>query len=193
MRSRPRFTIVIFTLSSLLLFAGINASAQENQKREHIQATAEGTSTQLGRIVNIDIIINEHSTADDQKALIEAFQLKGSEGIANALDKMHSKGRIAITGTLGYDVNYIREFPMPDGSRKIRLITDRPIAFGEHWHATRSRDYDLSAAEIIISPQKGKGQGTVLPACQFKIDKQNELQIETFQNPWKLVNIRVSK
>ena len=193
MRIREHFAIVTFALSGLLLFADMNASAQENQKREHIQATAEGTSTQLGRIVNIDIIINEHSTADDQKALIEAFQLKGSEGIANALDKMHSKGRIAITGTLGYDVNYIREFPMPDGSRKIRLITDRPIAFGEHWHATRSRDYDLSAAEIIISPQKGKSQGTVLPACQFKIDKQNELQIETFQNPWKLVNIRVSK
>ena len=146
MRIREHFAIVTFALSGLLLFADMNASAQENQKREHIQATAEGTSTQLGRIVNIDIIINEHSTADDQKALIEAFQLKGSEGIANALDKMHSKGRIAITGTLGYDVNYIREFPMPDGSRKIRLITDRPIAFGEHWHATRSRDYDLSAA-----------------------------------------------
>ena len=193
MRIRQHFAIVTFALSGLLLFADMNASAQENQKREHIQATAEGTSTQLGRIVNIDIIINEHSTADDQKALIEAFQTKGSEGIANALDKMHSKGRIAITGTLGYDVNYIREFPMPDGSRKIRLITDRPIAFGEHWHATRSRDYDLSAAEIIISPQKGKSQGTVLPACQFKIDKQNELQIETFQNPWKLGNIRVSK
>lgn len=193
MRRKPFFAIVVFTLSSLLLFADMKASAQEKQKREHIEATAAGTSTQLGRIVNIDIIINEHSTADDQKALIEAFQTKGSEGIANALDKMHSKGRIAITGTLGYDVNYIREFPMPDGSRKIRLITDRPIAFGEHWHATRSRDYDLSAAEIIISPQKGKSQGTVLPACQFKIDKQNELQIETFQNPWKLMNVRSSQ
>jgi hypothetical protein len=82
---------------------------------------------------------------------------------------------------------------MPDGSRKIRLVTDRPITFGEAWSASRSEDYNLSAAEIIISNVKGKSSGTVLPACQFKIDKEKELQIETYQNPWKLVNIMVRK
>ena len=183
---RIRFYAIAIT--GLLLFSGINALAQ----REYIEATAEGTSTQLGRIVNVNVMINEHSTPDDQKALIEAFSQKGSEGVANALNKMHSKGRISLTGTLGYDVNYIRVFMMPDGSRKIRLITDRPITFGEAWASSRSEDYNLSAAEIIISPDKKKSEGKLLPACQFKIDKENELQIETFQNPWKLLNIRVS-
>jgi hypothetical protein len=189
---RRYFEIAVFALLMMLGLTVTDASAQEKHKREYIEATAEGTSSQLGRIVSVNLIINEFSTPDDQKALIEAFEQKGSEGVANALHKMHSKGRISLTGTLGYDVSYIREIRLPDGSRKIRLITDRPIAFGEAWSSSRSMDYNLSAAEIIIPAEKGKGSGTLLPACQFKIDKERELQIENFQNPWKLVNVRVS-
>jgi hypothetical protein len=54
-------------------------------------------------------------------------------------------------------------------------------------------EYNLSAIEIILSPAKGKSSGTLLPACQFKIDKEKELEIENYQNPWKLANIMVRK
>jgi hypothetical protein len=138
----------------------------------------------------MNLLIEEYSTADDQKALLEAFNQKKNEGLVNALSKMHSKGRISITGTLGYDVNYIREFPMPDGGTKIRLVTDRPIAFGEAWSDSRSMDYSLSGAEIILSTDEKKNSGTLLPACKFKIDKENQLQLELLQNEWKLVNVR---
>ncbi len=173
-----------------IVFLSCVAHAQE-KKREYITATAQGTSTQLGRIVTVNLIINEHSTPDDQKILLDAFQSKGSQGLANALHKMHSKGRISITGTLGFDVNYIREFPMPDGSRKIRFVTDRPITFGEAWTASRSQDYSLSMGEIIIAADKDKSSGSILPVAKFKIEKE-ELTMEAFRNPWKLVNIRVS-
>src|SRR3982750_1037891 len=112
--------------TALCLMTDIGAAAQ---KLMHISATARGTSTQLGKIVNIDVRINEFSTKEDQTALMDAFKSGGSEALANALDKMKAKGRVAITGTLGYDLNYIKEFILPDGSRKIRFITDRPIFF----------------------------------------------------------------
>ena len=123
--------------------------------------------------------------------MLEAFNAKGNEGLVNALSKMTSKGRISITGTLGYDVNYIRRFKQPDGTTKIRLVTNRPITFGEAWSDSRSSDYNLSAMEIILSADKKKNSGTLLPACQFKIDKDNQLEIEAFQNPWELVNIQL--
>ena len=155
-----------------------------------IQGTARGQAQQLGRMFSFNLWINELSTPEDQKALLEAFNAKGNEGLVNALSKMPSKGRISITGTLGYDVNYIRSFKQPDGTTKIRLVTDRPITFGEAWSDSRSSDYNLSGLEIILSPDKKKNSGTLLPACQFKIDKDNQLQIEAFQNPWTLVNIQ---
>jgi hypothetical protein len=155
-----------------------------------IQGTARGQAQQLGRMFSFNLSINELSTPEDQKALLEAFNAKGNEGLVNALSKMTSKGKISITGTLGYDVNYIRQFKLPDGTTKIRLVTDRPITFGEAWSDSRSSDYNLSGMEIILSPEKKNSSGTLLPACQFKIDKDNHLEIEAFQNPWTLLNIQ---
>jgi hypothetical protein len=148
-----------------------------------------GQNQQMGRVFSVNVYIEELSTPEDQKALLEAFNAKGNEGLVNALSKMKSKGRIAITGTLGYDVNYIRRLQQPDGTTVIRLVTDRPIRFGEAWSDSRSSDYNLSGMEIVLTPDKKKNSGTLLPACQFKIDKDNHLEIEAFQNPWKLTNI----
>jgi len=184
------FLVISFlALASLPLAGRPVAQAQKLAKRMTIQAQAMGTSTQLGRNFNVTIIINEISPPSDQKILLEAFQAKGNEGLVNALSKMPSKGRIAITGTLGGDLAYIRKFPMPDGSVKYRLVTNRLLRFGEVWSDSRSSDYDLSAVEVILSPQKGKSSGTLLPASKLKLNKQNQLEIELYQNPWKLVNV----
>lgn len=190
MKFTRKTNIGIFTaiMATFLLFAGLNVSAQ---KKMQISATAMGTSTQLGRVINVDLMLNEYSTPEDKQILIEAFLDKGSQGLANALDKMRSKGRAAITGTLGFDVNYIRQFPMPDGGVKIRFVTDRPIGFREVWSSTRSMDYQIAMGEIIIAKDKSKSSGTIIPAALVKLNKENELEIESFQNPWKLVNIKV--
>jgi hypothetical protein len=180
---------------SAAIFLAVNSVVTAQKPIKYIGATATGTGTQLGRMISIDLRINEYSTAEDQKALLQAFTEGGSEGLANALDKMSAKGRMAVTGTLGYDVNYIRLFNLPDGSQKIRFVTDRPIRFGEAWANTRSRDYNISVVEIVIPKAAGgksKMTGTVLPAAMPKLNKQGELEIELYQNPWNLVNIRLN-
>ena len=183
----------LFFAPMLAILALVGATAASAQKREHISATAMGTATQMGKLVSIDIIINEYSTEQDKGALKEAFEADGSEGLANALDKMKAKGRIAITGTLGYDLNYIRIFKMPDGSRLIRFATDRPLRFGEMWASTRSTEYALSVGEIVISSVKGKTKGTIIPAAKLKLNKERDVEIEAYQNPWDLNNIKVWK
>ncbi len=185
-----KFVIAALAFAAVVLFAGSNNRAQDNFKKIYIQSQAMGQAQQLGRSYNVTLIIEELSTADDQKALFEAFTQKGNEGLVNAVSKMHSKGRIAITGTLGYDVNYARQFKMPDGSTKYRVLTDRPLRFGEVWSDSRSSEYNLSAMEVIMGPGNKKNSGVLYPACQFKLDKENEIQIELNQNPWKLVDVR---
>lgn len=189
MRRLSKVTFSVAGLIGIMLLVSASSSAQKLPKSIYIQAQAMGESTQMGRTFGITLIINEYSTPDDQKALLGAFNEKQNEGLVNALSKMKTKGRLSITGTLGYDVSYIRQFPMPDGTTKIRLVTNRPITFGEAWSSSRSMDYNLSGLEIILSPDKKKTSGTLVPACQFKIDKENQLQLELLQNPWKLVNI----
>jgi hypothetical protein len=179
---------VLFAAALMLLPCG-GGLAQEKFKRQTIQAVAMGQGTQLGRIFNVNVIIEDVSTPEDQKALIEAFASQGMEGLYNALTKMKSKGRLSMPGTLGYDIAYVRVFPTETG-RRIRIVTDRPLTFGEARNSTRSSDYNLSALELDLDA-KGRGEGTLLPACQFEIGKDNNLEIEALQNPWKLAEVRV--
>jgi hypothetical protein len=157
----------------------------------HIQGQAMGQAQQLGQTFGVNLIIEEYSTPDDQKALLAAFNDKKNEGLVNALSKMNSKGRMAITGTLGYDVTYIRTWPLPGGGTKLRMVTNRPITFGENWSDSRSTDYNLSGVELILNADDKKNTGTLFPACQLKLDKEGQLQLETLQNPWKLVDVRI--
>lgn len=178
-------------VSSMMLVNSQSAEAQKLPKKITIQAQAMGTQTQMGRNFSLTAIINELSPASDQKILLEAFQAKGNEGLVNALEKMRSKGRLAITGTLGGDLAYIRRFDMPDGTVRIRMITNRLLRFGEVWSDSRSTDYQLSAVEITFSKDRKHNKGTLLPAAQLKLDKKGQIEIETFQFPWNLVNIQL--
>ena len=185
-----RIARLISLLVTVTFLAAAVASAQKLPKRIYIQGQAMGTSTQMGRQASITIIIEELSPPADQKILLNAFQEKGNEGLVNALSKMPSKGRIAITGTLGGNLAYIRKFPQPDGSIKLRMITDRLLRFGEAWADTRSTDYELSAVEVIFK-HKGKGSGTLMPAARLKVNKEGETEIQLYNFPWKLVNVQV--
>lgn len=187
------FAIFVLILVALMTFPSGRAAQDSLKlpKAMHIQAQAMGTSTQLGRNFNVTAIIEEWSPPEDQKILLEAFTEKGNEGLVNALSKMKSKGRLAITGTLGGDLAYIRQFPQPDGGVRIRMITNRLLRFGEVWADTRSSDYNLSGMEVILSKDKKHNTGTLYPAAELKLNKERQMEVELFQNPWNLVNIQL--
>jgi hypothetical protein len=176
-------------LLTLLLAAAVPAISADDQPRETIDATAMGTSTQLGKSVSVKITINQYSTEADRQVLVDAFKKGQHQGLVDALKKMKPVGRIAITGTLGYDLNYIALIPSPTG-RKIRFAADRWIRFGEAYYNTQSKSFDLTAGEVNLNDSdKKKSDGVLYPAAQLIINKQGQLQFELRQNPWKLVNI----
>ena len=107
----------------------------------------------------------------------------------NALTKMKAVGHISITGTLGYDLSYIRMIPTPTG-RKIRFATNRVLRFGEVYYDTQSTAFNLTAGEFDLNDtDKSKSTGVLFPAAQLIINKEGELQMELRQNPWNLVEI----
>jgi len=198
MRLRSSLLIVIaaLLLSGTMVSGGINRTAAQKaplklSKTITIQAQAMGTSTQMGRSYSITARINEYSPPSDQAILLEAFHAKGNEGLVNALEKMPSKGRLSITGTLGGDLAYIRRFDQEDGSVMLRMVTNRLLRFGEVWADTRTTDYQLSALEVIFSKDGKKKTGRLLPAARLDLDKSGRLEIELYQNPWNLVNIQL--
>jgi hypothetical protein len=178
-----------FLIATLLLAAAAFPFPAQDRGEEVIDATAMGTSTQLGRVIGVKVTIYEFSTDEDRTILIEAYKKGQHKGLVNALTKMKAVGRIAITGTIGYDLSYIRLIKTETG-RKIRFAANREIKFGEAYYNTRSRDYDLTAGEIEINDaDKDKSNGVLFPAAQLIINKEGQLEFQLRQNPWKLTNI----
>jgi len=176
-------------LSSMLLTAVTLALSADDRKVETIDATAMGTSTQLGKTVSVKVTIYEYSTDEDRQVLIEAFKKGGNQGLVNSLTKMKSVGRIAITGTLGYDLSFIRLVPTPTG-RKIRFVTNRQLRFAESYYNSQTISYNLTAGEFDLNDSdKDKSGGVLYPAAQLVINKEGQLEFQLNKNPWKLVNI----
>jgi hypothetical protein len=176
-------------ITGLFLAAVTLAIPADDRKVETIDATAMGTSTQLGKNVSVKVTIYDFSTPEDRQILVDAFKKGQNQGLVNALTKMNSVGRIAITGTLGYDLSYISLIPTDTG-RKIRFVTNRQLRFGEVYNNSQSIAYNLTAGEIEINDKdKSKSSGVLYPAAQLVINREGQLQIELRKNPWKLVNI----
>lgn len=178
----------IWLVLALLMIGSVPGFGQRKGS-ETIDATAFGTSTQLGRNFGVKLIIYEFSSPEDRDVLVQAFQKGQNDGLVNALEKMKSVGRIQIPGTLGYDLSFIREIMTPTG-RTIRFVTNRKIAFGEAYWDTLTKSFNLTAGEININDKdKDKSDGVLFPAAQLIINKEGELQWELNQNAWRLTNV----
>ena len=173
--------VALLTLGSLPFFP--------REKNETIEASAMGTSTQLGQVVGVSLEIYEFSTPQDRQVLVEAFEKGQNNGLVTALSKMKAVGHCSITGTLGYDVSFIRMIPTPTG-RNIRFITNRLLRFGEVYADTQSQSFNLTAGEFDLNDtDKHKSTGVLYPACQLAMDKEGKIQFQLNQNPWKLVDV----
>lgn len=182
----------VFGLSFVLLLASVGFS-QEAPQRMKIRMTAMGTSTQMGKLVNVDIIIDSFSTPQERQSLIDAFARNGQSGLISVLEDLKGKGRISTPWGVGNEIKYIFELPPEKGQRHLRLITNRRIAMAEAWRGTRSEDYSVAAVDLFLTAD-GKGSGTLLPACQLTVNKKKQqIEVETFQNPWNLSNFMTYK
>jgi hypothetical protein len=172
-----------------IVLAVCSVSVEAGEKYETIDATAWGTSTQLGSNINIKLLIFQYSTTADRQILVDAYKSGQNKGLVDALQKMKAVGRIQITGTTGYEVAYIRMIPTPTG-RKIRFVTNRLIRFGEAYANSQSQAFNLTAGEINLNDKDNKkSDGTLFPAAQLVVNNKGELQWDLRQNPWRLGNI----
>ncbi len=184
-----KFLYGALLLATLLITTVTLVNSQEDRKIEVVDSTATGTSTQLGTMVNVKVTIFQYSTDDDRAVLVDAFKKGQNQGLVDALGKMKAVGRIAITGTLGQELAYIRLIPS-DTSRRIRFVTNRQIQFGEAYHNTQSKAYNLTAGEFILdNSDKDKSVGVLYPAAQLIINKEGQLEFQLRKNHWNLVNI----
>lgn len=145
------------------------------------------------RTNTIDIVIERWSSPEEASNLKAVLLEKGEDKLLSALQKTKPRcGYVRTSTSLGWDVFFARETPLPDGGRKIVLASDRPVGMWEARNAGRSMDYQFSLAEIRL-PKEGKGQGKAIPYAQLTFNKDtNTLEIENYQRePVRLNEITI--
>jgi hypothetical protein len=184
-----KFAIGGLLILGLLSVGSAPYFSAARSKNETIEASAMGTGTQLGQVIGVSLEIYEFSTPEDRQLLVEAFQKAQNQGLVNALSKMKAVGHCSITGTLGYDVSFIKMIHTPTG-RQIRFVTNRLLRYGEVWADSTTTAFNLTAGEFNLDDtDKSKSTGVLYPAAQLAIDKEGQVQFQLNQNPWKLVDV----
>ena len=181
MRTRTGTTTHSLPLLALLLLGGI-CFAQE--RITTLQAMAHGQGNQVGMTIGVTITIDSYSTAEDRRAVWEAFDKGGEQGLVKAILAVPARGHLSFAGVADYEIAYIRVFPAPNG-RKVRVVARRPLPFGQA-RRYENLDYLFSAAEFDLNAEPGKSTGTFMPACDLSINKDKEIEILTYQSPWGL-------
>ena len=170
-------------------FAGSKAK-EPKMRTERFSATLTVLSGPgAGTVRQITIYINDYSSDAEAAQLAGAFADGGSDPLFKVLTKLKTKGRVAPTGSTGYQVRFIRSIQTPNG-RQITMLTDRPIGFLERYQGTRSSDYKYGLVELNINDD-GKGEGSLVYAAKVKAFSGSSIEVENFGiEPARLTKVR---
>ena len=187
-------------VTAVLMLAPGTAPVQAQQEALEIDAFAINMSNiATGANARVDIKINTWSTAAEREQLITTMLEKGSDALLKALQKAPVKGRFRIPTarppdphhlSLGLDIRYAWQVPLPEGGKRIVLAMDRYIGFAEARNQPRSIDYPFTLLQIHID-KDGKGEGKMAVATKIKFDKEKKvIELENYATePVRLNNL----
>jgi hypothetical protein len=193
---------IVMSVGLALLSAPRTMSAQTNGEKLEISAFAVNMSNiATGANAMVQITVNGWSTAEERTLLITTVLEKGSDALLRALQKAPVKGRFRIPTarppdphhlSLGLDLRYAWQAPLPEGGRRIVLATDRYIGFQEARNQPRSTDYPITIMEIRVD-KDGKGVGKMAVATKISFDKKkNQIELENYATePVRLNNVEI--
>ena len=178
-------------IAALLMLAAVVTYAQSNAPAERFTANAVSTSPQYGTGQQIvEITVDRWSPNAERERLVSALQTKGPDELLKQLQKNKPVGRIRTPDSLGYDLRYAQQTPLPDGGRMIVIATDRPIGFWEATQRPRSFDYPFTVIQMKLN-REGNGTGTLSYATRITAHENNVIELEDFATqPIMLNNIK---
>lgn len=190
-RSRLAPALVLVLIS---VFASSSAVLRGQTRGEPAQFNASYVDLNSGRTGPVQISVTRWSTPGERTELTQTLFKKGQEALLDTLRDMRSVGRIYTPGSIGYDLRYAEERPLPDGGREIILATDRPMSFWEIVNRPRSAEFPLTWVQFKMRPD-GTGEGKLAVAARITGEEADDLiEVEDFAiHPVRLQNIRARK
>ena len=188
-------------LCSIVFAAGPTTSkSQEKPKSEkysalaYLPAGAGRAMVGAGARANVDIYIKSYSSNEEAKRMAGLLLDGGSKSLLKGLEDLDSKGKITLTGRVGfYDLKFVRSRPIP-GGRRIYAVGDRPIGFLEAYYSNASTDYEFGILQLDLKKNKKgreEGVGSLIYAAKIKVEGGNTIDVESYGvEPIRLMGVR---
>jgi hypothetical protein len=187
-----------FALAGLLFSAIVGIARAETAQPAKVRLNAFAVNLSgIGRMrtESLEIVINRWSTDAEHDKLLDVLENKGSDRLLDALQVLKPRaGYIRTTTSLGWDIQYAREHPLPDGGRRVVFATDRPMSFFELRNQTRSSEYEFMLCEIRLG-KDGTGEGKLATLAKISYNKaKNQIEVENYGiEPVRLTRVEVQK
>lgn len=116
----------------------------------------------------LDITITRWTSVAEQERLTSILRGKGQSALVDAMHKTPSIGSIRTPTSLSYEFRYATQERARDGRRRIILVTDRPIEYGELADRAVTLDYPFAVIELLLDDY-GKGSGSMWIAARLTL------------------------
>jgi hypothetical protein len=188
--------LVVAALAGLAVPALAQAPYSEAtpSRQSPLRFTAFAVQMQGGPPVVIQITIERWTTSEERNALVALVQ-KTTDSVADqrkllkALQDIKVRaGFLNTPNSIGWDIKYAYEATLPDGSRQVVIVTDKPVSFGM---AASGQAYDAAFSLIEIQFPKGSRKGVGKALAQAGLSTKNgRFEIASYVNePARLTEV----
>jgi hypothetical protein len=168
---------ILYSLA--LLFSLTILSPKVPAQSTQINGTVVGIGGRLsGSTRPFRLIVNQLTPPAAVSELNQAIGSGGQDNLLRALSRLNA-GRISIGNGVGVRANAIIADRWGNGGTKLTVFYERNINFYELRYGTRSEDYKVGYAEIYLD-NRGRGQGTFIPAARVRLRDGNTWEVEDF-------------
>jgi hypothetical protein len=190
------FAGIVVGLSLFVPVAGQQSKQPVPTKEDPLRfrAVLQTQGQDAGAMGVVQIVIERWSTVAEREQLVALVSQStdkegGQNKLLKALEKITPRvGYIRTPNSLGWDLRYAYDFPQTDGSRKIVIATDKPVAFAAAVSGAESLDYPFTLIEMRMKAND-KGEGRMLARSAIST-KDGKIQLENYGNePIKLSEI----
>jgi hypothetical protein len=175
-------------------FAQAPYSEAAPTKKEPLRFSAFAVQMQGGMAGAVEVAIERWTTDAERNALIAQVQKTSDKDadqrkLVTALQKVSPRaGFLNLPNTMGWDIKYAHEATLPDGSRQLVIVTDKPVSFGMA-ASGNADEAPFTLIEMQFPKGSNKGEGKLLGATSIST-KNGRLELETYtQQPTRLTQI----
>ena len=164
-------------------------------KKEPLRFEAFAVQMQNGINGMVETTIERWTTEDERNALVALLSKTTDRDsdqakLVSALQKIKERcGYLNLPNTMGWDIKYAYEANLPDGSRQVVIITDRPTGFAMA-ASGNANEAPLTMIEYRFPKGSNKGEGKLLASASLYV-KNGRLEIGGYVNePTRLTEVK---